>query len=150
MASIKTYPSTWRYYVRFRYAGVQYKRSLGTACPHEAEAAKLRLANHPGGMHTFCTELAEPISVEHAKTCFNNAKKKSKWQNIRGYHVFRHSFASNLAASGVDERMIDEFMGHQTEEMRKRYRHFFPDQTQSVIESVFGGHSSKPRISIVG
>ncbi|MEM8946953.1 MAG: site-specific integrase [Planctomycetota bacterium] len=114
------------------------------------QALEYWLANHPGGMHTFCTEFAESISVEHAKTCFSNAKKKSKWQKIRGYHVFRHSFASNLAASGVDERMIDEFMGHQTEEMRKRYRHFFPDQTQSVIESVFGGHSSKPRISVIG
>ena len=29
-------------------------------------------------------------------------------------HVLRHSFASNLATKGVDQR-IDEFMGHQTE-----------------------------------
>ena len=40
-----------------------------------------------------------------------------------GFHTYRHSFASNLAARGVDQRIIDEWMGHQTEAMRKRYRH---------------------------
>ena len=57
---------------------------------------------------------------------------------IRGFHTFRHSFASNLAAKGIDQRVIDEWMGHQTEEMRKRYRHLFPDQQRKAIDSVFG------------
>jgi integrase len=61
----------------------------------------------------------------------------SKWEHIRGFHVFRHSFASNLAAAGVDQRMIDEWMGHQTEAMRKRYRHLLPDQRRKAIEAVF-------------
>jgi hypothetical protein len=34
--------------------------------------------------------------------------------------------------------VIDEFLGHQTEVKRKRYRHIFPDQQQQAIESVFG------------
>jgi hypothetical protein len=29
-------------------------------------------------------------------------------------------------------------MGHQTEEMRRRYRHLFPDQQQVAIQEVFG------------
>jgi hypothetical protein len=33
---------------------------------------------------------------------------------------------------------IDAWMGHQTEEMRKRYRHLFPDQQQAALASVFG------------
>jgi hypothetical protein len=36
--------------------------------------------------------------------------------------------------------MIDEWMGHQTDEMRKRYRHLFPEQQQKAIDSVFGGN----------
>lgn len=52
-----------------------------------------------------------------------------------GFHTYRHSFASNLAAAGVDQRIIDEFMGHQTEAMRKRYRHLFPKHRRSAIES---------------
>ena len=38
----------------------------------------------------------------------------SKWQVLLGWHVLRHSFASNCAAKGVDQRLIDEWMGHQT------------------------------------
>jgi integrase len=63
---------------------------------------------------------------------------KSKWKVLRGYHVLRHSFASNLAAAGIDQRIIDEFMGHQTEVMRLRYRHLFPEQRQQAIKIVFG------------
>jgi hypothetical protein len=29
-------------------------------------------------------------------------------------------------------------MGHQTEEMRRRYRHLFPHQQQAAIRLVFG------------
>jgi integrase len=40
----------------------------------------------------------------------------------------------------VDQRIIDEWMGHQTEEMRKRYRHLLPDQQQMAIDLVVGGN----------
>ncbi len=56
------------------------------------------------------------------------------WFKI-GFHTYRHSFASNLAAGGVDQRIIDEWMGHQTEAMRKRYRHLFPKARRAAIES---------------
>jgi integrase len=52
-----------------------------------------------------------------------------------GFHTYRHSFASNLAAAGVDQRIIDEFMGHTTEAMRKRYRHLFPKDRRSAMAS---------------
>ncbi len=63
--------------------------------------------------------------------CLDN---KKDWFRI-GFHSYRHSFASNLAAAGVDQRVIDEFMGHTTEAMRKRYRHLFPKDRRSAIES---------------
>jgi len=107
-------------------------------------------AQHPGGQHTIC----EPVKIMRGKTravgvpltrseAHDHLKRTlsgTKWARIRGFHVFRHSFASNLAAGGVDQRMIDEWMGHQTDEMRKRYRHLFPDQQQKAIDSVFGGN----------
>lgn len=65
------------------------------------------------------------------KWCLSNNKD---WFKI-GFHTYRHSFASNLAAAGVDQRIIDEFMGHQTEAMRKRYRHLLPRNRRSAIES---------------
>ena len=35
-----------------------------------------------------------------------------KWQVVRGLHVLRHSVASCLAAAGVDQRIIDDILGH--------------------------------------
>lgn len=61
-------------------------------------------------------------------------KSKRNWFKV-GFHTYRHSFASNLAARGVDQRIVDEFMGHQTEAMRKRYRHLFPKDRRTAIES---------------
>jgi integrase len=65
------------------------------------------------------------------KWCLDSNKD---WFKI-GFHTYRHSFASNLAAAGVDQRVVDEWMGHQTEAMRKRYRHLFPKNRRSAIES---------------
>lgn len=62
----------------------------------------------------------------------------SKWRVLNGWHVFRHSFISALASSGTDQRVIDEFVGHSTEEQRRRYRHIFPDVKQKAIAAAFG------------
>lgn len=53
-----------------------------------------------------------------------------------GYHMFRHSLASNLAAQGVDQRVIDNILGHQTEEMRERYRHLFPQTRREAMNKL--------------
>ena len=65
------------------------------------------------------------------------AFKGSRWENLRGWHVFRHSFISNCATQGIDQRFIDSWVGHQTDEQRRRYRHLFPDSQKLAIDSVF-------------
>ena len=107
-------------------------------------------SQHPGGQYTICEQLHTPrgktrtdfvpLTTSEATHFFKETLAGSKWDKIRGFHTFRHSFASNLAAKGIDQRVIDEWMGHQTEEMRKRYRHLFPDQQRKAIDSVFGGN----------
>jgi integrase len=93
---------------------------------------------HPGGNVTFCTTPGEEMLPTTIHEAFKWHFKNSKWKVLRGYHVLRHSFASNLAREGVDQRVIDELMGHQTEEMRKRYRHLFPEQKDDAIKKLFG------------
>jgi site-specific recombinase XerD len=44
---------------------------------------------------------------------------------------------SNLAAAGVDQRVIDELMGHTTLEMQKRYGHLFPAQRRDAVTRVY-------------
>ena len=59
------------------------------------------------------------------------------WEVVKGWHTLRHSFASNCAAAGVDERTINAWMGHSGEAMARRYRHLFPDAQRRDIERVF-------------
>jgi integrase len=106
----------------------------------------------PAGQFVLCEPgRPEPLDPDRANRCFWQPMRgtawclssKRNWFKV-GFHTYRHSFASNLAAGGVDQRVIDEFMGHQTEAMRKRYRHLFPKDRRSAIES-FSLVSPPPR-----
>ncbi|WP_439624731.1 tyrosine-type recombinase/integrase [Gemmata sp.] len=97
----------------------------------------------PRGQFVVCEpDGTGPINNDRANRVFWQPMRGTPWclDNGRdlfklGFHTYRHSFASNLAAAGVDQRVIDEFMGHTTEAMRKRYRHLFPRAKSSAIES---------------
>jgi integrase len=93
---------------------------------------------HPGGAYAICRVANKPFHEQTLHDDFEWFMAGSKWEVLRGFHVFRHSFASNLAREGVDQRTIDELMGHQTEEMRKRYRHLFPEQRENAVRRLFG------------
>ena len=109
--------------------------------------------HHPGGPHAICAELRMrrgkrreayvPLTRTEARDHFKRTLRGSKWEKIRGFHVLRHSFCSNLAAGGVDDRIIREWMGHMSEETARRYRHLFPDQQRRAIDSVFGGNGKQ-------
>ncbi|MEM9410263.1 MAG: tyrosine-type recombinase/integrase [Planctomycetota bacterium] len=102
------------------------------------DTIKVWLENHPGGQMTFVHQDCRPITVNSASHHFEHTFKKSNWNVLRGFHVFRHSFCSNCASAGIDQRLINEWVGHQTEEMVKRYRHLFPEKQQQAINKVFG------------
>lgn len=107
------------------------------------------LAIHPGGPNLFVISHQNvsrsskrhlgtaALSFEEATHHFNQAIKNSKWERLKGWHVFRHSFCSNCASAGVDQRLIDEWVGHQTEEMRQRYRHLIPSKQKTELERAF-------------
>jgi integrase len=93
---------------------------------------------HCGSNFAFCDKAGVPLTVWKLDSQFHDALHGTPWEKLSGWHVFRHSFASNCAVKGVDQRMIDEWMGHQTEEMRRRYRHLFPHHQQAAMKLVFG------------
>ncbi len=104
-------------------------------------------ARHPGGRHTIAVppgiirskrrvEGPQPLSESQAHDHFRRTLADSKWKVVRGFHVLRHSFASNLARKGVHQSIIDRWLGHQTAEMRDRYRHLFPDEKQRAMEAM--------------
>ena len=101
-------------------------------------------ACRPRGQFVVChRDNLQELNSNDANRAFRQPMLKSHWCLNRherrfkiGFHTYRHSFASNLAAAGVDQRIIDEFMGHQTEAMRKRYRHLYPGKRREAIEKL--------------
>ena len=93
---------------------------------------------HPGGVYSICRKADSPMLESTLHEAFKWFFRSSKWSVLHGYHIFRHSFASNLARIGEDQRVIDGMMGHQTDEMRLRYRHLFPEQIKNAIKKLFG------------
>ena len=101
------------------------------------------MRKHPGGQFAFSHNFdnpsqppIKPLTVDQARIQFSKALRKTKWDVVRGFHVFRHSYASNLATKCVDQRIIDKHMGHQTEEMRKRYQHLTPEVCKRAVEAL--------------
>jgi integrase len=130
---------------------VRGKRSTRTAplTPKLAEVLRGWRAVRPDSPFLFCqsrrvtrskTKRDGPTAVtkDEAHDHFRRTVAGSKWQVLRGYHVLRHSFISALASQGVDQRVIDEVVGHQSEEQRKRYRHLYPGVMREAITRVFG------------
>lgn len=96
------------------------------------------LGVHPGGPHLFCRASGVQLTRDAAHHQWKYATKGTKWEVLPGFHCLRHSFISNLASDGVDQRTIDGFVGHTTEAMRQRYRHILPDVSRRAIQGSFG------------
>jgi len=93
--------------------------------------------NHPGGQWTIATENCLPICGRMASKYFRGAVKGGKWEVLHGWHTFRHSLASNMASAGTDQRIINEILGHHTQEMERRYRHLLPGKQANALNSMF-------------
>jgi integrase len=108
---------------------------------------KAWLREHPGGPFLFCDRIVAngssvPAAITHdaVHDHFKRTLAGSKWSTMRGWHCLRHSFASNCAAKGIDQRVVNAWMGHagHGSEIERRYRHLIPNQEQLAITSVFG------------
>ncbi len=130
-----------------RVQGVSTTRRVALS-PFLVGVLKDWFTRHPGGPFTFCqhgwgsrgrtNEPPTSVSPNEAQDHLRRSLAGGPWSVIRGWHVFRHSFISNCAARGVDQRLIDAWVGHSTEAMRRRYRHLLPDQSAAAIRTVFG------------
>lgn len=117
--------------------GRSKKRSKTTGHKGEstrASSLKGRLAAVTVRERPGSSALTRSEATDH----FKRVLAGSRWEVLRGWHVLRHSFASNCAARGIDQRLLDAWLGHTTD-IRKRYLHLIPSNEQSAICSVFGG-----------
>ena len=87
----------------------------------------------PGGQFTLAQPDGSPLNVDLLDHRVAAAVRGTKFSPMRGWHVLRHSFCSVLASKGVDQRIIDSFVGHMDEATAARYHHLIPDATRSAI-----------------
>ncbi|OAI40502.1 recombinase XerD [Planctomycetaceae bacterium SCGC AG-212-D15] len=117
--------------------------------PFLVETLKAWLDVHPGGSFLFVQDtkvirsrtkrtVPTPVTPDEAHDHLRRTLAGSKWKVLKGWHTLRHSFISCCAARGVDQRIIDDWVGHTTEDMRRRYRHLIPSAEKEAIRSVFG------------
>jgi integrase len=62
--------------------------------------------------------------------------KIDKGKNLTGMHLFRHTFATNALASGVDIRTVQEVLGHSSILMTQRYTNLLPSQKYAQLQKV--------------
>ncbi len=117
--------------------GMTFRRVTLTPRLVSVMAAWLDGSSHPGGKFAFCRRPDAYLKPNEVAKKWTGFTRRSKWSVLKGYHVLRHSFASNLAMAGVDERVVDQLLGHETEAMRRRYRHLFPDQRADAVARLF-------------
>jgi integrase len=110
------------------------------------------LAVHPGGPLTFCKEAGEPLTAQMATHYLRWTLDGSKWKVVKGWHIFRHSFISNLACRGASERVIMALAGHLNRETTRRYTHLVPSTVQDAMRLLFGQGSlvAQPCQLVVG
>ncbi|HET6325758.1 MAG TPA: tyrosine-type recombinase/integrase [Planctomycetaceae bacterium] len=84
------------------------------------------------------TRPIEPLTPSEAHNHLKRALSDTDWSEVRGWHFFRHGFISACATAGIDQRFIEEFAGHMSEEISRRYRHLYPSTKYDAIKKVFG------------
>jgi integrase len=119
---------------------VQRSKKRSGTTGHQSEDA--RPSSLKGRLATVKKRDAVAAAAVTRDECHDHFKRTlagTKWEVLRGLHALRHSFISACASKGVDQRLIDEWVGHQTDEQRKRYRHLFPSVQRAALEGVFAG-----------
>ncbi len=114
---------------RSRTTGHQGEKARPTSQNGRTATVQTR-ANRPG---------VGPLTKDELHDHFKRTLAGSKWAVVPGWHCFRHSFISLCASKGTDQRLIDEWTGHSTEEQRRRYRHLYPTVQHEALRSVFDG-----------
>lgn len=107
--------------------------------------------NHVGGKFTIAAQpdpvvskariiaaKPKPLTESQMRHALERTLKKSKWEVLKGWHVFRHSFCSNLARRGKTEAVIATCMGHKpNSNVTEQYRHLFPEDMTDAMDDLF-------------
>jgi integrase len=120
------------------------KKRSPTTGHQNGEGRATTVQGRAATIHPRNTPPFGPLTTGEVHDHFKRALAGTPWSVVRGLHALRqlhalrHSFISGLAAVGVDQRIIDDIVGHQSEAMRRRYRHLTPAAKSQAVAAVFG------------
>ncbi len=101
--------------------------------PLTSDLAEALAAAQPEGEYVFTGILGAPRCIYTAEEALKRICKRAGLRGI-GWHVLRHTFASQLASEGVPLRLVQQLLGHSTIVMTERYAHLAPSVLDQVVE----------------
>lgn len=93
-------------------------------------------SSHPGGKYLFCNISDVQLTSKQLGMGLEIYLRGTKWAVIAGWHTFRHSAVSAMADAGLTMDTINEFSGHHSPEMQRRYRHKSTKSIRNEIEKL--------------
>ena len=93
----------------------------------------IAIHKHPDSPYIFYKRNGKPFI--NVRKSFDKLLKACKIEEFR-FHDLRHTYASQLAMSGVDLNTIRELLGHKSEKMTLRYAHLSPDHKRRAVDSL--------------
>lgn len=100
---------------------------------NQTALAQLKTHRHLRGALVLCKDDGKPVSNQMCWAAIIRACKRAGLRQV-GWHVLRHTFASQLVMRGVPLKVVQELLGHATVEMTLRYAHLSPDVKNDAVK----------------
>ena len=67
----------------------------------------------------------------------NEALKDTKWEHAAGWHIYRHTLASQLLMAGYSQTEVMNLIGWCSEEMARKYQHTTHAHKAAMVNGIF-------------
>lgn len=89
-----------------------------------------------GGIKMPTAKTKNPVPRASVQIAFKAALKKSNINKRASVHTLRHSYATHLLEKGVNLRLIQEYLGHNTPTTTSIYTHLTVKAKTMAVESI--------------
>jgi site-specific recombinase XerD len=89
-----------------------------------------------GRHHIELAQATEPMSISSVQDAFRAALKQSRLNKRASVHTLRHSWATHLLEAGVNLRLIQEWLGHNSPATTSLYTHLTVKAEQHGTQAI--------------